>query len=273
MVDDPIFIVFDIAAVVVLAWWLFGSLAPTHHFVGQWRWRSALLGALGLSLAAIYFVLTTWASFDVVDSTFYIVGYLSLGLDLDLDSVARLPRVVRLDQARAVREPDVCPLREHRRAIAAGHRGWRVGARLEEQRPQRRRRGNRNCVVVDLPGERAIEVGAALAAHGFAPIVLFNGVASGGTAVLNHDEAIKSLIRSQDQEHGQRRAQRRRVLHPAPVGAGSALSHGGRQDADEDYRARTPGGDARAEGRVSAFQRLIQDLMRPSAIDEPRIAA
>ena len=80
MVDDPIFIVFDIAAVVVLAWWLFRSLAPTHHFLGQWRWRSALLSALGLSLAAIYFVLTTWASFDVVDSTFYVVGYLSLGL-------------------------------------------------------------------------------------------------------------------------------------------------------------------------------------------------
>jgi hypothetical protein len=34
-----------------------------------------------------------------------------------------------------------------------------------------------------------------LAARGFAPIVLFNGVASGGNAVLNHDEAIKSLIR------------------------------------------------------------------------------
>ena len=80
MVDDPIFIVVDIAAVVVLAWWLFRSLAPTHHFLGQWRWRSALLSALGLSLAAIYFVLTTWASFDVVDSTFYVVGYLSLGL-------------------------------------------------------------------------------------------------------------------------------------------------------------------------------------------------
>ena len=80
MVDDPIFIVFDIAAVVVLAWWMFESLAPTHHFVGQWRWRTALLSALGLSLAAIYFVLTTWASFDVVDSAFYVVGYLSLGL-------------------------------------------------------------------------------------------------------------------------------------------------------------------------------------------------
>ncbi len=56
--------------------------------------------------------------------------------------------------------------------------------------------GQRNCVVVDLPGERAIEVGAALAEQGFAPVVLFNGVASGGNAVLNHDEAIKSLIRS-----------------------------------------------------------------------------
>ena len=55
--------------------------------------------------------------------------------------------------------------------------------------------GTRNCVVVDLPGERAIEVGAALAGHGFAPVVLFNGVASGGTAILNHDEAIKNLIR------------------------------------------------------------------------------
>lgn len=80
MVDQPFFIIFDAAAVVVLGWWLWKLLAPTHHFVQHWRWRIALLAALALSIAAILFVLENWASFDVVDDPFYIVGYLALGV-------------------------------------------------------------------------------------------------------------------------------------------------------------------------------------------------
>jgi hypothetical protein len=55
--------------------------------------------------------------------------------------------------------------------------------------------GNRACVVVDLPGERALQVGAALTEHGFAPVVLFNGVASARNPVIAHDESLKALIR------------------------------------------------------------------------------
>jgi hypothetical protein len=78
--DRPFFVVFDVAGVAVLGWWLYKLLAPTHHFVQHWRWRAALLGSLSLSIAGIWFVLTSWASFDVVDDPFYIVGYLSLGV-------------------------------------------------------------------------------------------------------------------------------------------------------------------------------------------------
>ena len=80
MVDQPFFIIFDAAAIVVLGWWLWKLLSPTHHFEQHWRWRLALLGALALSIGAILFVLRTWASFDVVDDPFYIVGYLALGV-------------------------------------------------------------------------------------------------------------------------------------------------------------------------------------------------
>lgn len=55
--------------------------------------------------------------------------------------------------------------------------------------------GNRACVVVDLPGSRSIEVGAALSEHGYAPIVLFNGVASARSPLIAHDEPIKALLR------------------------------------------------------------------------------
>jgi hypothetical protein len=50
------------------------------------------------------------------------------------------------------------------------------------------------CLVVDLPGERALQVGAALTEHGFAPVVLFNGVASARNPIIAHDEALKALI-------------------------------------------------------------------------------
>jgi hypothetical protein len=80
MDDRPIFVLFDVAGFAVLGWWLYKLLSPTHHFVQHWRWRAALLGSFALSLAAILFVLTTWASFDVVGDPFYVIGYLSLGV-------------------------------------------------------------------------------------------------------------------------------------------------------------------------------------------------
>lgn len=80
MFDQPFFIVADIGGVAVLGWWLYKLLSPTHHFEQHWRWRIALLAALALSVAAMLFVLTNWASFDVVDDPFYIIGYLCLGL-------------------------------------------------------------------------------------------------------------------------------------------------------------------------------------------------
>ena len=55
--------------------------------------------------------------------------------------------------------------------------------------------GNRTCVIVDLAGERSLQVGAALTEYGFAPVVLFNGVASTRNPLIAHDEPIKALIR------------------------------------------------------------------------------
>jgi hypothetical protein len=55
--------------------------------------------------------------------------------------------------------------------------------------------GARACVVADMPGERPLQVGAALTEHGFAPVVLFNGVASARKPIVSNDEPIKALIR------------------------------------------------------------------------------
>ena len=55
--------------------------------------------------------------------------------------------------------------------------------------------GNRACVVVDMPGSRSIEIGAALSEHGYAPVVLFNGVASINSPVVSSADPIKALIR------------------------------------------------------------------------------
>ena len=80
MENDPIFMFFDAAAVAVLLWWCYKLLAPTHHATGHWPWRVTLLTALVVSVGTILFVLESWASFDVVDDPYYILGYLSLGV-------------------------------------------------------------------------------------------------------------------------------------------------------------------------------------------------
>jgi len=80
MADTPFFIAFDVAAVVLLGIWLHKLFSPTHHVYRQHRWRIAILVALAVSAGVIVFVLRQWASFDVVDAPFYIVGYMALGL-------------------------------------------------------------------------------------------------------------------------------------------------------------------------------------------------
>ena len=80
MEDDPIFLVFDMAAILAIGWWLYKLFAPTHHVYRQLRWRLAILIGLAASAVAIFFVLRQWASFDVVDAPYYIVGYMALGI-------------------------------------------------------------------------------------------------------------------------------------------------------------------------------------------------
>jgi len=53
--------------------------------------------------------------------------------------------------------------------------------------------GSRSCVIVDCPGTAAIGAGARLAAHGFAPIVLFNGVTHPGNALLRNYDVLDAL--------------------------------------------------------------------------------
>ena len=104
MEADPIFIVFDIAAAVLIAWWLYKVFAPTHHVYRQRRWRVAILGALAASAVAILFVLRNWASADVVDDPYYIVGYLSLGIIWITASAGLLARFADIRFQQDVRE-------------------------------------------------------------------------------------------------------------------------------------------------------------------------
>jgi hypothetical protein len=53
--------------------------------------------------------------------------------------------------------------------------------------------GSHNCIVVDCPGDVAIAGGALLAARGFAPVVLFNGVTSAAKPLLRNDEVLDAL--------------------------------------------------------------------------------
>jgi uncharacterized membrane protein YjfL (UPF0719 family) len=104
MTDDPIFIAFDVAAVVLLGMWLFKLFSPTHHVYRQYRWRIAILVALAASAAAILFVLRVWASFDVVNAPYYIVGYLALGIVWITLAAGLLARLADISFQQDVRE-------------------------------------------------------------------------------------------------------------------------------------------------------------------------
>ena len=80
MPDDPIFVAFDIIAVIILGWWAYKLFTPTHHVYRQHRWRIAILVSLAVSALVMLFVLRQWASFDVVNAPYYIVGYMALGI-------------------------------------------------------------------------------------------------------------------------------------------------------------------------------------------------
>lgn len=71
---------FIVGAVVTVGWWLWTCLAPTSPLIRSRDWRFVLLASLVINVAILLVVLTTWASFDVVDDPWYILGYASLGL-------------------------------------------------------------------------------------------------------------------------------------------------------------------------------------------------
>jgi hypothetical protein len=79
-VDLEFFHIFFIGgAVVTLLWWLWTCFAPTSPLVPSTGWRLVLSGSVVVNVVILLVVLTTWASFDVVDDPYYILGYASLG--------------------------------------------------------------------------------------------------------------------------------------------------------------------------------------------------
>lgn len=54
--------------------------------------------------------------------------------------------------------------------------------------------GSKNCVVVDHPGASAIALGVSLAEKGFAPVVLFNGVASLADPLIRYEDVYRALV-------------------------------------------------------------------------------
>jgi uncharacterized membrane protein YjfL (UPF0719 family) len=104
MADDPIFLAFDIAALIALGGWLYKLFAPTHHVYRQHRWRIAILVALAASAVSILFVLRQWASFDVVDAPYYITGYMALGIVWITAAAGLLARFTDIRLQQDVRE-------------------------------------------------------------------------------------------------------------------------------------------------------------------------
>ena len=79
--DLEFFHVFFIGgAIVTIIWWLVVCWRPGNELIRARDWRLLLTAALLISIAIMFYVLTTWASFDVVRDPYYIAGYGALGI-------------------------------------------------------------------------------------------------------------------------------------------------------------------------------------------------
>lgn len=77
---DSIFILFDIAAYLLVFILGYNILSSTHHFRRNTGWRKIISFCWITSLLILFFTLRYLASYDVVDSIYYISGYMSFGL-------------------------------------------------------------------------------------------------------------------------------------------------------------------------------------------------
>ncbi len=80
MEDEPYFFFFMGGAVFVGYWWLAKAWMPSNGVLRIYGWRWVLTASLLASAVVLYAVLSTWASWDVVTSSFYIYGYLGMGI-------------------------------------------------------------------------------------------------------------------------------------------------------------------------------------------------
>ncbi|MCC6981762.1 MAG: hypothetical protein IT535_00690 [Bauldia sp.] len=71
---------FIVGAAVIIVWWLVVCFRPGNELVRARDWRLLLFAALLVSVAILLYVLTTWASFDVIRDPYYITGYAALGI-------------------------------------------------------------------------------------------------------------------------------------------------------------------------------------------------
>jgi hypothetical protein len=104
MEDDPQFLFFLAAACFVGYWWMSKAWLPSNGILHVNSWRYVLTGSLIASLAVLYLVLTHWASYDVISSTYYVLGYLSMGVIWVFGSVKFLGIFVDIRLQEDVRE-------------------------------------------------------------------------------------------------------------------------------------------------------------------------
>jgi hypothetical protein len=70
---------FMVGAAITAIWWLWVCLSKTQPLIPTGTWRAILLGSVVVNLAILFYVLTTWASWDVRGDPYYLIGYASLG--------------------------------------------------------------------------------------------------------------------------------------------------------------------------------------------------
>ena len=70
---------FMVGAAITAIWWLWVCLSKTQPLISTGTWRAILLGSVVVNLAILFYVLTTWASWDVRGDPYYLIGYASLG--------------------------------------------------------------------------------------------------------------------------------------------------------------------------------------------------
>lgn len=103
-IEDPVFILLDIAAYIYVFFMGYKLFSSNFHFEYNRVWRRIISSSWVITLTLLFLHLRYLASYDVINSPYYIVGYMSFGFLWSCFSVECMENVTDIHFDQDIRE-------------------------------------------------------------------------------------------------------------------------------------------------------------------------